>query len=443
MKSEWRQHTIGELCDTGLAELQTGPFGTQLHAHDYVDDGVSVVPTEAIRNRQIDSNVLPKISLTKARELARHRLRQGDILFARRGVQATGHIAYVRAAEDGFICGTGAIRLRLFEQTGKVSADFISHVLANPSSVEWFKFHAIGATMPNLNEGIIRSFSFALPPLEDQRIIAAFLSALDDKIELTRRMNETLEAMTGAIFKDWFVGCGPTRAKVERRVPYLKPEIWALFPDRLDDEEKPAGWEVRPLAALANLVRDPITPASLAGVLFDHYSIPAFDDGQTPVREVGGGILSNKTLMPSDAVLLSKLNPEIPRVWLVDTDSIIRSICSTEFLVFSPQVPADRGFLYSLMTEASLRQRLEAMVTGTSKSHQRVSPQSVLALRVLVAPRLIMDAFREAVTPMLDRVSANRRESRTLAATRDLLIPKLMSGEIRVKEAERKVQAVA
>jgi type I restriction enzyme S subunit len=157
-------------------------------------------------------------------------------------VQATGHIGYVRAAEEGFICGTGAIRLRLTERNGKVSADFMSHVLANPSSVEWFKFHAIGATMPNLNEGIIRSFPFVLPPPEDQQVIATFLSAVDDKIELNRRMSETLEAMARAIFKDWFVDFGPTRAKMEGGAPYLAPEIWALFPDWLNDEEKPEGW---------------------------------------------------------------------------------------------------------------------------------------------------------------------------------------------------------
>ena len=200
MASEWRGCTIGELCDAGVAELQTGPFGTQLHAYDYVGDGVPVVPTEAIRNRQIDHSVLPKISSGKAEELKRHRLESGDILFARRGVRATGHIGCVRPAEDGFLCGTGVIRLRVKKNDDSVSPDFLSHVLANPVSVEWFKFHAIGATMPNLNEGIIRSFPLQIPPLPEQRAIARILGALDDKIELNRRMNETLEAMAQAIF---------------------------------------------------------------------------------------------------------------------------------------------------------------------------------------------------------------------------------------------------
>ena len=149
MVGKWRDMTIGALCDAGIVNLQTGPFGTQLHAHDYVDDGVPVVPTEAIRNRQIDHEVLPKILPSKAEELSQHRLELGDILFARRGAQATGHIGYVRQGEEGFICGTGAIRLRVRNNENTIGPDFLSHLLANPASVEWFKFHAIGATMPN------------------------------------------------------------------------------------------------------------------------------------------------------------------------------------------------------------------------------------------------------------------------------------------------------
>jgi type I restriction enzyme S subunit len=155
------------------------------------------------------------------------------------------------------------------------------------------------------------------------------------------------------------------------------------------------------------------------------------------VREFGKGILSNKTIVPTDAVLLSKLNPEIGRVWPVDADATLRSICSTEFLVLLPTAPSDRAMLYCLMTERTFKQRLEGMVTGTSKSHQRVIPDAVLALDVVTAPRPVMDAFHSIVSPTLGQLVANRAESRTLARTRDLLLPKLMSGEIRMKDAEK------
>src|SRR4051812_29150871 len=102
---------IGEFCRRDLISLQTGPFGSQLHAYDYVPVGVPVVPTEAIRNRRIEHSDLPQVSQTTAERLGRHRLELGDILFARRGVQATGQTAIVREPDVGSICGTGAIRL--------------------------------------------------------------------------------------------------------------------------------------------------------------------------------------------------------------------------------------------------------------------------------------------------------------------------------------------
>ena len=130
VRSRWRRSSVGELCDEGLIELQTGPFGSQLHAHDYVPHGVPVVPTEALRGRRIDHSVLPQITTEKAETLERHRLKIGDILFARRGAQATGHIGFVRKQEEGFLCGTGAIRLRVIDaQCHKVLPEFLSHAL--------------------------------------------------------------------------------------------------------------------------------------------------------------------------------------------------------------------------------------------------------------------------------------------------------------------------
>src|SRR5208282_1982445 len=99
-----------------------------------------------------------------------------------------------------------------------------------------------GTVAERLNMPTIRALPVAVPPIAEQRAIASVLGALDDKIELNRRMNETLEATARAIFKDWFVDFGPTRAKQEGRAPYLAPDIWPLFPDRLDDEGKPEGW---------------------------------------------------------------------------------------------------------------------------------------------------------------------------------------------------------
>ena len=446
MASEWCESTIGDLCDAGVAELQTGPFGSQLHAHDYVVEGVPVVPTEAIRDRRIDHSVLPKISSAKAGELARHRLRPRDILFARRGVQATGHIGCIREEEDGFICGTGAIRLRIDHERDEVDADFLSHVLANPASVEWFKFHAIGATMPNLNESIIRSFPLAIPPLVEQRTIARILGTLDDKIELSRRMDKTLEAMARAIFKSWFVDFDPVRAKAEGRDPGLPKHIAELFPDSFEDSELgeiPVGWEMGKVEKFATLSRDSINPGDFPNETFAHFSIPAFDEGQTPRRELGETIKSNKFLIPSDAILLSKLNPRIPRLWLPVVRDNPRAICSTEFLVVLPRIDAFREFIYGLLSSGAFADVFETLVTGTSGSHQRVRPEGLLSINVVIPDKSIIHHFSKIVQPLLTRTDRSREESQTLAALRERLLPKLISGELRVSAAESILQARA
>jgi len=288
-----------------------------------------------------------------------------------------------------------------------------------------------------------RRMNITLPPIRTQEEVARILGLLDDKIELNQRMNKTLEAMARAIFQDWFVAFGPTRAKMEGRPPYLAPDLWELFPDSLDAEGKPERWQASPLSSFASLGREAVSPTSATDELFDHYSLPAFDAGQVAVRELGARILSNKTLVSRHAILLSKLNPETPRVWLVDADAAIRSICSTEFLVLTPNIEANRAFLYCALRDPGFKQRLEAQVTGTSKSHQRVNPRSVLDAAIFTAPPVVMFAFHHQATPLLERILMNRRESRTLAATRDLLLPRLVSGELRVKDAEHAVEAAA
>ncbi len=282
----------------------------------------------------------------------------------------------------------------------------------------------------------------SIPLLTEQRAIAAVLGALDDKIELNRRMNETLEAMARAIFRDWFVDFGPTRAKAEGRPPYLAPEVWSLFPDALDDEGKPAGWQTYTLSVLAQHHRATLAPGTEPERTYEHYSIPAYDAGQEPAADLGASIKSNKTIVPESAVLLSKLNPEIERVWLPNQNEEYLQVSSTEFLAFTPLIPATRNVLYCLFKSSRFRAEMVARVTGTSKSHQRVQPKSLLACKALSADPRLLALFDETTSSMLNQLLWNRRESRELVRVRDLLLPKLMSGEIRLLDAESAVGAV-
>ena len=273
--------------------------------------------------------------------------------------------------------------------------------------------------------------------------IADLLSALDRRIDLNRRMNGTLEAMARAVFKDWFVDFGPTRAKAEGREPYLAPELWDLFPDALDDEDKPEGWHHWTIADLAVHHRATVAPAENPDRVFEHFSIPAHDAGRYPALDDGASIKSRKTAIPANAVLLSKLNPNIPRVWIPNPPNGLPQVASTEFLAFTPKSPATRSLLYCLFRDIQFRREMEAMVTGTSKSHQRVPPKALVRRRVLAGASDAFEQFDRYASPLLSQVLRNRGESRTLAQTRDLLLPKLMSGEIRVSEADNALEAVA
>lgn len=297
-----------------------------------------------------------------------------------------------------------------------------------------------GTSNPSLSRDAFAELLLPQPPIAIQHAISTVLGALDDKIELNRRMNETLEAMARAIFQSWFVDFDPVRAKAEGRDPGLPKPIADLFPDRFVDSELgqiPEGWEVGYFGDVVEQLRDQENPLALPDALFRHFSIPAFDEGQWPKTELGEGIKSMKSRVPPGVVLLSKLNPEIERVWLVDVEATDRAVCSTEFLVLCPRSPYGRSYAYCLARSPFFRQQIEALITGTSKSHQRAQVDAVLSLAVILPPKPIADAFDKTTATLLGRTLESRCESRTLAAIRDTLLPRLISGELQVTDAER------
>ena len=290
-----------------------------------------------------------------------------------------------------------------------------------------------------LNSEELKALDVQLPPPPEQRAIAHILGTLDDKIELNRRMNETLEAMARALFKSWFVDFDPVRAKMAGRDTGLPKHLADLFPDRLVESELgeiPEGWEVESLEMIAQLEKATVKPEDHATEEFEHFSLPAYDSGQLPALDLGSTIKSNKTLVPSQAVLLSKLNPEIQRVWLPASASSRRQISSTEFLVFTPKPPIGRAGLYALFNTQSFRDLLKGMVTGTSKSHQRVAPKSLVTQGMISPADILTNEFEALAWPMLERTLRNKSENHTLAALRDTLLPKLISGELRAKQVE-------
>lgn len=265
----------------------------------------------------------------------------------------------------------------------------------------------VGSANPTLNRNHVHPIGVSWPPLSEQRAISSILGALDDKIELNRRMNETLEGLARALF-DYAFGDGDTDAT---------------------------------LGDLATIERQGLDPQDHLDEWFDHYSLPAFDEGARPAQERGHQIKSNKFVLAPGCVLLSKLNPSIPRVWLPRVSSLRRSIASTEFVVLRPSKSSSVEHLNCLLRTEALREHLIGRASGTSNSHQRVKPDDLLATPVHRPTPDRLARFTGLARPLFERVAASLAEVSTLAETRDTLLPKLLSGELRVRDAERTAKA--
>ena len=296
---------------------------------------------------------------------AKRYAKPGDILFCVRG-STTGRMNWAdRVYAIGR--GIGAIRHKQGVEYQPLVRGVIECELSDLLT------QATGSTFPNVSASQLSKIRW--PALEDaeQRRIAHILGTLDDKIENNRKTAKTLEAMAQAIFKSWFVDFDPVRAKMagESRESICKrlkltPEILDLFPDRLVDSELgeiPEGWGVGMLDNLAALVTDSTSPGRSPHTVFEHYSIPAFDAGRTPAMELGESIKSNKYVVKDRAVLVSKLNPHTPRIWL-PANGDGAAICSTEFMQFVPHEREDRPYLYCLMISQSMQEEVLKHVTG-------------------------------------------------------------------------------
>ena len=281
----------------------------------------------------------------------------------------------------------------------------------------------------------LKYLNVSIPPIEQQRTVADVLGTLDDKIDLNRRRIETQEAIARAIFQDWFVDFGPTRAKMNEQPPYLPSYLWALFPHRFAASpagDIPAGWRIQALNTVAEHLRATEHPQKTPQALFQHFSIPAFDDQQTPKTSLGAAIKSVKSRVSSDTVLLSRLNPDIERVWMVDLPTGTPAVCSTEYMVLRARPPFTRAYLYCLLRSPHFRQQIGALVTGTSRSHQRAPAHAVLSIPTPTPPVPLIDAFNAAASDLLTCGLARRREISTLAKCRDELLPNLLRGRVQI-----------
>jgi type I restriction enzyme S subunit len=300
-----------------------------------------------------------------------------------------------------------------------------------------FKGYNSGSAQPSLNRNFVHPVPVDVPPLAEQRAIAHILGTLDEKIELNRRMNETLEAMARALFKSWFVDFDPVRAKAEGRDPGLPKPLADLFPARLVDSELgeiPEGWEVAPLPEVVDVNPTRALRKGVAAPYLDMANMPTH--GHSADEVVDRTFESGMRFINGDT-LVARITPCLENGKTAFVDFLQDGQVgwgSTEYIVLRPKSHLPEEYAYCLARSAEFRDFAIQSMTGTS-GRQRVPAESLAHFRVAVPSRPIADAFSRAVKPRFARASSAVRESRTLAALRDALLPKLISGDLRVKTA--------
>ena len=403
-----------------------------------VSDGIPVVRVSDVRASRIKIDAPLRVSKEVEAAYSRTRLRGGELLITIVGT--VGETAIVPNSLAGWNVARAIAVLPIKSEVG---ARWVKWALLSPTANGRIQSRLNTTVQPTLNLGDLAELPILLPPPLERHRIEAILGALDDKIDLNRRMNETLEAMARALFKDWFVDFGPTRAKMEGRAPYLAPKIWALFPDRLNDEGTPEGWKIGTLDQLIEIgPSEPMRKGELAPYLEMSALLTQGPISDLPIlREYSSG-----TRFRNGDTLLARITPCLENGKTAFVQNLPANAVgwgSTEFIVMRSISQVPRAVSYLLAREPAFRRHAIQSMTGTS-GRQRARADAISAFPVTIpSDAHVWAALGSILTPTFAKIAGNADETQTLAATRDLLLPKLMSGEIRVRDAEKIAEAAA
>ncbi|MBF0320007.1 MAG: restriction endonuclease subunit S [Nitrospirae bacterium] len=318
-----------------------------------------------------------------------------------------------------------------------VDSDFIYYNFTTRK--DEFQLATIGSAQPILNKGHFSKLKILLPPLPEQHAIAHILGSLDDKIENNRKMNETLEGMTRAIFKSWFVDFDPVRAKKEGRRPYgMDAATAALFPDSFVDSsigKIPKGWIWDKLGNIIEINMRSITK-TFNHEIIDYIDISSINEGHcigaTPYH-LNNAPSRAKRLTSDGDTIWSCVRPNRKSYFYLHKpgDNIV---VSTGFVVLTPR-ELTTSYLYAWTTTDDFVSYLEANADGSA--YPAVRPEHFSMADVLVPPKNILEIYEAICKPFRAKIASNESENRTLASIRDTLLPKLISGQIRIVDAER------
>ncbi|WP_108819916.1 restriction endonuclease subunit S [Pseudovibrio sp. Alg231-02] len=456
----WKLTTLGQLCSDGGGTIQTGPFGSQLHASDYVEFGIPSIMPKNISIEGISTEDIARITTDDANRLAKYLVKEGDIVYSRRG--DVEKCSLISEKESGWLCGTGCLKVSLGDYSS-VPSSYIHAYLSHPAIREWISRRAVGATMPNLNTSILSEVPILVPPENEINFIRNVWMNTTSKMNLNRQTNQTLEEMAQAVFKSWFVDFDPTRAKIKAKengedptraamaalagkttehLDTLAPEqlqtlstAAALFPDAMEDSELgeiPQGWAIK-----------------LTGDVLD------VRDGthDSPKKsEIGYPLVTSKhitsgVLKIEDAYLISdedfrKINKR-SRVEQYDILLTMIGTVGVSYFVLQPEVNFAikniglfrtseveqlRNYFYLLLKSPKMKAYLEARMAGTTQKY--LSLKTLRSIEMLAPSKELLAAFNDLVNPLMDKIFISCSEADKLASLRDTLLPKLLSGEL-------------
>lgn len=368
-----------------VADIQTGPFGSQLHKEDYVESGTPIVTVEHLGQRNFTEQNLPKVSPQDKVRLNKYILREGDIVFSRVG--SVDRCSYVDKAHDGWMFSGRCLRVR---PSKLIDPLFLYYYFCLESTKQFIKMIAVGATMPSINTKILGEVEILLPPIPKQKTIANMLSILDDKIELNQRINENLESQAEAIFKSWFVDGKEPNSCLFDICQYSKEKI-----------------------ALSKLNLD------------NYYSTEnMLPDKAGATRATTLPTIAQTTRYKAGDVLISNIRPYFKKIVYCYSEGG----CSTDVLCFVPQRPELSAFLFNTLYNNSF---FDFMVAGSKGTKMpRGDKQHIMTYPIYVPPNEELIEINGVVEPILEMIRFNREENKILVSLRNELLPKLMSGEI-------------
>jgi type I restriction enzyme S subunit len=427
MVGEWKTEIIEDVAE----RVAMGPFGSSIKVETFVDEGVPVISGQHLHSVRLDETPgFNFVSEEHADRLKNANVQKGDVIFTHAG--NIGQVAYIRedSIYDRYVISQRQFYMRCNRQ--RVIPEFVAYYFKSREGQHKLLANTSQVGVPSIAQPVsyLRTIPIPLPTLSEQRAIVHILGTLDDKIELNRRMNETLEEMARAIFKSWFVNFDPVRAKAEGRDPGLPEHIADLFPDRFEDSELgeiPAGWRIGTLGEVAENSRRGIQPTQI------EESTPYMGLEHLPRQRIAladwsnaENIESNKFEFRRGEILFGKLRPYFHKVGVAPVDGV----CSTDILVVAAKHPQWFAFVLEHVSSVAFIDYVDAASTGTKMP--RTNWKDMAAFRLTVPPSSLAEAFNEFIQPLVDRIVANIHESRSLAALRDSLLPRLISGELRI-----------